>query len=30
VLSVELHGYVEGLSRDDTQALMQAADDVCP
>jgi Ohr subfamily peroxiredoxin len=30
VLSVELHGKVEGLSRDDTQALMQAAHEVCP
>ena len=30
VLSVELHGKVEGLSREDTQALMQAAHEVCP
>jgi osmotically inducible protein OsmC len=30
VLSVELHGKVEGLSRDDTQALMKAAHEVCP
>jgi Ohr subfamily peroxiredoxin len=30
VLSVELHGKVEGLSRDDTQVLMQAAHEVCP
>ena len=30
VLSVELHGKVEGLSRDDAQALMQAAHEVCP
>jgi organic hydroperoxide reductase OsmC/OhrA len=30
VLSVELHGKVEGMSRDDAQALMQAAHEVCP
>jgi lipoyl-dependent peroxiredoxin len=30
VLSVELHGKVEGLSHDETQALMQAAHEVCP
>jgi osmotically inducible protein OsmC len=30
VLSVELHGKVEGLSRDETQALMHAAHEVCP
>jgi osmotically inducible protein OsmC len=30
VLSVELHGKVEGLSREDAQALMQAAHEVCP
>jgi lipoyl-dependent peroxiredoxin len=30
VLSVELHGTVEGLSHDETQALMQAAHEVCP
>ena len=30
VLSVELHGKVEGLSRDDAQALMQDAHEVCP
>jgi lipoyl-dependent peroxiredoxin len=30
VLSVELHGKVEGLSREDTQILMQAAHEVCP
>jgi Ohr subfamily peroxiredoxin len=30
VLSVELHGKVEGMSHDDTQALMQAAHEVCP
>jgi Ohr subfamily peroxiredoxin len=30
VLSVELHGKVEGSSREDTQALMQAAHEVCP
>jgi lipoyl-dependent peroxiredoxin len=30
ILSVELHGRVEGLSRDDTQVLMQAAHEVCP
>jgi organic hydroperoxide reductase OsmC/OhrA len=30
VLSVELHGKVEGMSRDDAQALMRAAHEVCP
>jgi Ohr subfamily peroxiredoxin len=30
LLSVELHGKVEGLSREDTEALMRAAHDVCP
>jgi osmotically inducible protein OsmC len=30
VLSVELHGKVEGLTRDETQALMSAAHEVCP
>lgn len=30
VLSVELHGKVEGLSADETQALMHAAHEVCP
>jgi Ohr subfamily peroxiredoxin len=30
VLSVELHGTVEGLSHDETQALMQAAHEICP
>ena len=30
VLSVELHAKVDGLSRDDTQVLMQAAHEVCP
>jgi osmotically inducible protein OsmC len=30
VLAVELHGKVEGLSRDDIQVLMQAAHGVCP
>ena len=30
VLSVELHGAVEGLNRDETTALMHAAHDVCP
>jgi organic hydroperoxide reductase OsmC/OhrA len=30
VLSVELHGKVEGMSRDQAQALMQAAHEVCP
>ena len=30
VLSVELHGKVEGSSADDTQALMRAAHEVCP
>jgi Ohr subfamily peroxiredoxin len=30
VLSVELHGKVEGLSRDEAQVLMQAAHEVCP
>jgi Ohr subfamily peroxiredoxin len=30
VLSVELHGAVEGLSKDDAMALMQAAHAVCP
>lgn len=30
VLSVELHGAVEGLARDETAALMHAAHDVCP
>ncbi|HTA93562.1 MAG TPA: organic hydroperoxide resistance protein [Polyangiaceae bacterium] len=30
LLSAELHGKVEGLSRDETQALMQAAHEVCP
>jgi Ohr subfamily peroxiredoxin len=30
VLSVELHGKVEGSSVEDTQALMQAAHEVCP
>ncbi len=29
-LSVELHGKVEGMSRDDTQALMHASHEVCP
>jgi osmotically inducible protein OsmC len=30
VLSVELHGKVEGLSREEAQTLMQAAHEVCP
>jgi osmotically inducible protein OsmC len=30
VLSVELHGKVEGLSHDDAAALMRAAHEVCP
>jgi lipoyl-dependent peroxiredoxin len=30
VLSVELHGKVEGWSSDDTRTLMHAAHDVCP
>jgi len=30
VLSVELHGKVEGSSLEDTQALMRAAHEVCP
>jgi Ohr subfamily peroxiredoxin len=30
VLSVELHGKVEGLSKDETLALMRAAHEVCP
>ena len=30
VLSVELHGTVEGLALDETAALMRAAHDVCP
>ncbi len=30
VLSVELHGKVLGLSTDETQALMNAAHEVCP
>jgi osmotically inducible protein OsmC len=30
VLSVELHGRVEGWSSDDTRALMHAAHEVCP
>ncbi|HEX3854424.1 MAG TPA: hypothetical protein VHW01_25855 [Polyangiaceae bacterium] len=30
VLSVELHGKVLGLTRDETQALMHAAHEVCP
>jgi osmotically inducible protein OsmC len=30
VLSVELHGKVEGSSHEDTQALMEAAHQVCP
>jgi osmotically inducible protein OsmC len=30
VLSVELHGTVEGSSIEDTQALMHAAHEVCP
>ncbi len=30
VLSVELHGKVEGSSSEDTQALMEAAHQVCP
>jgi organic hydroperoxide reductase OsmC/OhrA len=30
VLSVELHGKVEGMSREDAQVLMQAAHEVCP
>jgi lipoyl-dependent peroxiredoxin len=30
VLSVELHGKVEGMSHDETQALMHAAHEVCP
>ncbi len=30
LLSAELHGKVEGLSREETQALMQAAHEVCP
>jgi len=30
VLSVELHGKVEGSSVEDTQALMRAAHEVCP
>ena len=29
-LAAELHGHVEGLSRDETQALMEAAHQVCP
>jgi organic hydroperoxide reductase OsmC/OhrA len=30
VLSVELHGKVEGWARDDAHALMLAAHEVCP
>ncbi len=30
VLSVELHGKVEGSSVEDTEALMRAAHEVCP
>jgi len=30
VLSVELHGTVDGWSSDDTRTLMQAAHEVCP
>lgn len=30
VLSVELHGKVEGLSHEDAEALMHAAHEVCP
>jgi Ohr subfamily peroxiredoxin len=30
VLSVELHGKVEGMSRDDAQKLMEVAHTVCP
>jgi Ohr subfamily peroxiredoxin len=30
VLGVELHGHVEGLSIDETRALMEAAHEVCP
>ena len=29
-LAAELHGQVEGLSREETEALMQAAHQVCP
>jgi osmotically inducible protein OsmC len=30
VLSVELHGKVEGMSREEAEALMRAAHEVCP
>jgi Ohr subfamily peroxiredoxin len=30
LLSVELHGKVEGLSHEDAEALMRAAHEVCP
>ncbi|HEY1537681.1 MAG TPA: organic hydroperoxide resistance protein [Polyangiaceae bacterium] len=30
VLSVELHGKIEGLTQDEAQALMHAAHEVCP
>jgi lipoyl-dependent peroxiredoxin len=30
VLSVELHGHVEGLTLEETRALMEAAHEVCP
>ena len=29
-LAVELHGHVDGVSREDTKALMEAAHQVCP
>jgi osmotically inducible protein OsmC len=29
-LAAELHGHVEGVSRDETRALMEAAHQVCP
>lgn len=29
-LGVELHGHIDGVSTDDTRALMQAAHEVCP
>ena len=30
VLSVELHGHIDGLTLEETQALMDAAHEVCP
>jgi len=30
VLSVELHGKVEGLSHEEAEALLRAAHEVCP